>query len=109
MISISLVQLIMLGILGIAAGSVVGFAAEEALSRVLIDLMQQSDLPETGLRPVLLASTSAMVLLLGFALPSIIQLRNTPPLRVLRHDVMRPAPSRILVGGLGLAAVAALL
>lgn len=108
-ISVSLVQLILLGVLGIVMGSVVGFVAEEALSRILIDLMQQTDLPETGLRPVFLASTSAMVLLLGFALPSIIQLRNTPPLRVLRHDAMPPAPSRILVGGLALAAVAALL
>ena len=108
-ISTSLVQLILLGVLGIVAGSVIGFAAEEGLSRILIDLMQQSDLPETGLRPVVLASSSAMVLLLGFALPSIIQLRNTPPLRVLRHDAMPPAPSRILVGGLALAAVAALL
>jgi putative ABC transport system permease protein len=108
-ISVSLVQLILLGVLGIVAGSIVGFAAEEVLSRILIDLMQQSDLPETGLRPVILASTSAMVLLLGFALPSIIQLRNTPPLRVLRHDAMPPAPSRVLVGGLALAAVAALL
>ncbi len=68
-----------------------------------------SDLPEPGLRPVLLASGSAMVLLLGFALPALIQLRNTPPLRVLRHDAMPPAPSRLLVGGLALAAVAALL
>jgi putative ABC transport system permease protein len=108
-ISISLVQLVLLGALGIVTGSVVGFAAEEVLSRILIDLMQQTDLPETGLRPVILASTSAMVLLLGFALPSIIQLRNTPPLRVLRHDAMAPAPSRILVGGLALTAVAALL
>jgi len=108
-ISISLVQLVLLGILGIAAGSIVGFAVEEVLSRILIDLMQQDDLPETGLRPVFLASTSAMLLLLGFALPSIIQLRNTPPLRVLRHDAMPPAPSRILVGGLALAAVAAML
>ena len=38
-----------------------------------------------------------------------IQLRNTPPLRVLRHDEMPPAPSRLLVGGLSLASVAALL
>jgi putative ABC transport system permease protein len=108
-ISTSLVQLILLGVLGIVAGSVIGFAAEEGLSRILIDLMQQSELPKIGLRPVLLASSSAMVLLLGFALPSIIQLRNTPPLRVLRHDAMPPAPSRIFVGGLALAAVAALL
>jgi putative ABC transport system permease protein len=79
------------------------------LSRILLDLMQQTDLPETGLRPVILASSSAMILLLGFALPSLIQLRNTPPLRVLRHDAMPPAPSRIFVAGLSLAAVAALL
>ena len=108
-ISVALVQLILLGILGILAGSVVGYAAEEMLSRILIDLMQQGELPGTGLRPVILASTSAMVLLLGFALPSLIQLRNTPPLRVLRHDAMPPAPSRIFVVGLSLAAVAALL
>ena len=98
-ISSALVQLVLLGVLGIIGGSIVGYAAEEMLSRVLLDLMQQKDLPESGLRPVLLASGSAMVLLLGFALPSLIQLRNTPPLRVLRHDAMPPAPSRLLVVG----------
>jgi len=108
-ISVALIQLVMLGALGIVAGSVVGFAAQEMLSRILIDLMQQADLPGTGVRPIILASTSAMVLLLGFALPSLIQLRNTPPLRVLRHDAMPPAPSRIFVTGLALASVAALL
>jgi putative ABC transport system permease protein len=108
-ISVALIQLVMLGALGIVAGSVVGFAAQEMLSRILIDLMQQSDLPGAGLRPIVLASSSAMVLLLGFALPSLIQLRNTPPLRVLRHDAMPPAPSRIFVTGLALASVATLL
>jgi len=108
-ISVALVQLVLLGVLGVVAGSVVGFAAEEVLSRIIMDLMQQGELPASGLRPVVLAGSSAMVLLLGFALPSLIQLRNTPPLRVLRHDVMPPAPSRIFVAGLALAAVAALL
>ena len=108
-ICVALIQLTLLGILGIVAGSLVGFAAQEMLSRILIDLMQQSDLPGASMRPIVLASSSAIVLLLGFALPSLIQLRNTPPLRVLRHDAMPPAPSRILVAGLALAAVAALL
>jgi putative ABC transport system permease protein len=107
-ISVSIVQLVMLGILGVAAGSVVGYAAEEILTTVLADLIA-SDLPPVGLMPIVLASGSALVLLVGFALPSLIQLRNTPPMRVLRHDAMPPAPSRILVGGLSLAAVAALL
>ena len=107
-IAVALIQLVLLGILGVLIGSVAGFAAEEMLSRILVDFIA-SDLPDPGIRPVILASGSAMVLLVGFALPALIQLRNTPPLRVLRHDVMAPAPSRLLVAGLSLAAVAALL
>ena len=107
-ISVAIVQLVMLGVIGVFAGSIVGFAAEEILAWILADIMQ-GDLPDPGPMPVILASGSAMVLLIGFALPSLIQLRNTPPLRVLRHDAMPPAPSRILVAGLSLAAVAALL
>ena len=107
-ISAALVQLVLLGVLGVAAGSVVGFVAEGLLANILADLLQ-GDLPDAGFRPVILASGSALVLLVGFALPSLIQLRNTPPLRVLRHDAVPPAPSRLLVAGLSLAAVAALL
>jgi putative ABC transport system permease protein len=107
-ISVALLQLMMLGVLGVIAGSAVGFAAEEALSYVLADLIS-ADLPAPGPAPVILGMGSALVLLVGFALPSLIQLRNTPPLRVLRHDLMPPSPSRVFVAGLALAAVAALL
>ncbi len=106
--SVSLVQLALLGVLGVAFGSVVGFAAESFLSGVIGELLQ-GDLPSPGLRPVVLACGSALILLVGFALPSLIQLRNTPPLRVLRHDEMPPAPSRGLVVGISLAAVTLLL
>ena len=107
-ISVALVQLTLVGLIGVVVGSAFGFGAEAVLSWILADIIQ-GDLPDPGLGPVLLGSGSAMVLLLGFALPSLIQLRNTPPLRVLRHDAMPPSPSRLLVGGLSLAAVAALL
>ncbi|MBT8066799.1 MAG: FtsX-like permease family protein [Gammaproteobacteria bacterium] len=107
-IAVALVQLFLLGLLGVVIGSAVGFAAEELLSMILADLIA-ADLPKPGLRPIMLASGSALVLLLGFALPALIQLRNTPPLRVLRHDAMPPAPSRVLVIGLSLFAVGVLL
>ena len=107
-ISVALVQLLLLGILGVIAGSIVGYVAEEVLANILSELLA-GELPETGLRPVMLAAGSALVLMTGFALPSMIQLRNTPPLRVLRHDAMPPSPSRLFVGGLSLAAVGALL
>ena len=107
-IRVALVQLVLLGVLGVVVGSVAGYVAEELLASILSDLLAGT-LPDTGLRPVILASGSALVLLLGFALPAMIQLRNTPPLRVLRHDEMPPPPSRVFVVGLSLMAVAALL
>ena len=107
-IAVAVIQLMMLGVLGVLAGSLIGFGAEKALSQILADLIA-ADLPPVGPMPVILASGSALVLLIGFALPSLIQLRNTPPLRVLRHDAMPPAPSRMFVAGLSLAAVAGLL
>ena len=107
-ISAASVQLMMLGFLGVLIGSAVGFVVESALTMMLGDLFA-SDLPDPSLAPVGLASGSALILLAGFALPSLIQLRNTPPLRVLRHDAMPPPPSRIFVAGTSLIAVALLL
>jgi putative ABC transport system permease protein len=107
-ITASTLQLLALGITGIAVGTLVGFAAERVLTAMLSDLIA-NDLPPPGLGPVRLATGSALVLLAGFALPSLLQLRNTPPLRVLRHDAMPPPPSRVLIAGTSLLAVAALL
>lgn len=101
-------QLFILGIVGVVVGCASGFAVENMLTRMLADLFA-SDLPGASLAPLGLGAGSALILLIGFALPSLIQLRNTPPLRVLRHDAMPPPPSRLLVTGTALVAVAALL
>ncbi|MCB1844220.1 MAG: FtsX-like permease family protein [Halioglobus sp.] len=102
------VQLVLFGVLGVLIGSAAGFVVEWGVTGMLSDLFA-SDLPRPGLQPVLLGSGAALVLLIGFALPSLIQLRNTPPLRVLRHDAVPPAPSRLFVAGISLCAVALLL
>ena len=107
-ISAASTQLVLLGIFGIVVGSIVGFVVEQIVTNMLADIIQ-GDLPSVGFSPVLLASGSALILLIGFALPSLIQLRNTPPLRVLRHDEMPPPPSRLIVAGTSLIAVAVML
>ena len=89
-IAVSIVQLVLLGILGVAIGSVIGFTAEQILTTVLADLIA-SDLPPVGPMPVVLASGSALVLLVGFALPSLIQLRNMTRCRPRRHASSWPA------------------
>lgn len=107
-ISAASVQLVLLGILGVVIGSIIGFGVEQVVTDMLADIIQ-GDLPGVGFSPVLLACGSALILLIGFALPSLIQLRNTPPLRVLRHDEMPPQPSRLFVAGTSLIAVAVML
>ena len=107
-ITLAALQLVLVGVLGAAVGSAVGYGAEELLTLMLADMLE-GDLPPAGWGPVGLACGAALVLLAGFALPSLIQLRNTPPLKVLRHDAMPPPASRWLVAGLSLAAVALLL
>jgi len=101
-------HVVLIGMLGVIAGCAAGFAAEYVVTGMLADLFA-SDLPDPGLAPVGLGAGAALILLVGFALPSLIQLRNTPPLRVLRHDEMPPPPSRLLVAGSSLLAVALLL
>lgn len=101
-------QLVILGVLGALLGSVTGFAVEATVTGMLKDLFA-SDLPEPGFGPVWLGLGAALILLVGFSLPSLFQLRDTPPLRVLRRDAMPPAPSRLMVAGTALAAVAILL
>jgi putative ABC transport system permease protein len=102
------IQLLLVGMLGVLIGSLAGFGAEELLT-VMLAGMLEGELPAAGWAPVGVACGAATVLLAGFALPSLIQLRNTPPLKVLRHDAMPPPPSRLLVAGLSIVAVAALL
>jgi putative ABC transport system permease protein len=106
--SAATVQLVLLGILGVVIGSAVGFVVEKLVTDMLADIIQ-GDLPPVGWTPVFLACGSALILLIGFALPSLIQLRDTPPLRVLRHDEMPPPPSRLFVAGTSLIAVAVML
>jgi putative ABC transport system permease protein len=107
-VAVAMTQVFLIGLLGVAIGSFVGFVAESVLSWLVADIIE-GELPAPGMKPVLLACGSALLLLGGFALPSLLTLRHTPPLRVLRHDAVPPAPSRVLVAGLSLLAVAGLL
>ena len=45
------------------------------------------DLPEPGFQPFIVGGLRAVICLLSFALPPLLALRETPPLRVLRKDI----------------------
>ncbi len=105
---LSLLQLIMLTLMGAAVGIIFGYLSQEVLAWIARDLIAQ-DLPAPGASPVLLGLVTALFILCGFALPDLIQMGKTPVLRVLRHDV-EPPPLRYGISYLaGIVAVLALL
>ncbi|MEK6806262.1 MAG: FtsX-like permease family protein [Pseudomonadota bacterium] len=77
--------LLLLGLIGCSAGGVLGFAAQGALAHLLASLMHTT-LPPPSLLPVLAAFALGLIMLLGFALPPVLQAGRAPPLRVFQRD-----------------------
>jgi putative ABC transport system permease protein len=98
-------QLLILALAGGAIGSLLGFIAQVGLAWLMRDLIGQA-LPAPGLSPALLGMITALSVLAGFALPDLVQMSKTPPLRVLRRDL---DPPRLRYGASWLAGVAAVL
>lgn len=105
---ISVVQLAALALVAGSLGSLLGYASQALLVFVLQGLIA-SDLPAAGPRPAAAGLLTAILLLGGFALPSLMQLRKVPPARVLRHDLVPPELSNLLVYGAAMGALAAML
>jgi putative ABC transport system permease protein len=97
-LTVSLTQLVMVGLIAAVLGSVLGFGAQAWLVVALKGLLK-GDLPPPGLAPLGIGFLTAVAVLGGFALPPLLQLSRTPALRVLRRDVGPPAPLVILAFG----------
>ncbi|NNF60485.1 MAG: FtsX-like permease family protein [Gammaproteobacteria bacterium] len=100
----SLTQIILIGVAASVVGTALGYGAERALSQVLAGILR-SDLPVPSLKPVAMGFGTALILLAGFALPSVLRLSTTPPLRVLRRDLAPPPPGAFLTYGAALTAL----
>ncbi|MDN5836171.1 MAG: FtsX-like permease family protein, partial [Nitrosospira sp.] len=75
-----------LGFIASAAGCLLGFVAQEALTFWLSGLVK-AELPYPSVWPGVHGLLTGMLLLLGFALPPLLNLRSVPALRVLRRDI----------------------
>jgi len=88
-LAISVIELALLALTAVAAGSLVGYWAQSGLAWLLRDLIR-TELPRASLAPVAIALVTVSAMLIGFALPALLQLKNTPPARVLRKTVTAP-------------------
>jgi putative ABC transport system permease protein len=106
-VQIHLWHLTALGLAASAAGCVLGFLAQEVLARWL-EVLVGGELPPPTPVPVLHGLLAGAALLLGFALPPILNLRNVPTLRVLRREVGPPRRASLAGYAVGVALLAAL-
>jgi len=96
-----------LGVVASALGCALGFAVQVGLEYWLSGLLAVP-LPAPTIRPALQGFTTGIVILLGFAVPPLLQLKDVPALRVIRRDAGPPKQGAIVAYGIGFAAFAAL-
>ncbi|WP_338765955.1 FtsX-like permease family protein [Massilia sp. METH4] len=106
--AIYLIEFLLVGLVGSLIGVLVGFASHFVLLELLGRLVQ-AELPPVSIKPALQGLATGMLLLAGFALPPILQLRNVPHNRVIRREQAPPQPMALATYGLGLAAFVVLL
>ena len=102
------VEFLVVGITASVLGALLGYAAHFALLQGLAGFLKSS-LPLPSLLPAVQGLVVGVVLLLGFAAPPLLQLRQVPPLRVLRRELGELQPATLLTYGLGALAFFALL
>ncbi|HUP91224.1 MAG TPA: FtsX-like permease family protein [Solimonas sp.] len=90
-----LLNLLLLGAAGGAAGALVGVAAQEVIARLLGGLMQLQ-LPPARFAPVWIAWGLGLLMLLGFGAPPVLQARRVPPVRVFQRDAGEAGLSRLV-------------
>jgi putative ABC transport system permease protein len=88
----TVLQLVAIAVLVTVAGTVVGYLAQAGLAWLLRDLIR-ADLPPPAAASAWLGLVTSVTILLGFALPPLLQLKRVPPARVLRRN-LEPPPLR---------------
>ncbi|MFT5643079.1 MAG: putative ABC transport system permease protein [Janthinobacterium sp.] len=103
-----LIEFVLIGLVGSVLGVALGFGGHLVLLELLGNLVQ-NDLPPVSWQPALQGVATGMILLVGFALPPILQLRNVPYNRVIRREQDGPKALALVTYGVGICAFVALL
>jgi putative ABC transport system permease protein len=106
--SLYLTEFFMIGLVGSVLGVLVGFAAHFVLLAWLGKLVS-NELPPATFLPALQGVATGLLLLVGFAIAPVLQLRNVSHNRVIRREQSAPQPLTVVTYGLGTLAFIALL
>jgi putative ABC transport system permease protein len=103
-----LFEFVLIGLAGSVLGALTGFAAHFVLLEWLSKLVGAT-MPPASWLPALQAVATGLLLLVGFAIPPILQLRNVPHNHVIRREQHAPQTLTLATYALGLLSFAALL
>jgi putative ABC transport system permease protein len=106
--SMYLLEFLILGIIGSLAGVALGFFSHFVLLEWLGKLVA-NDLPAASFLPAWQGVAIGILLLVGFAMPPILQLRNVPHNQVIRREQDAPKAMTLLTYACGLGIFLALL
>jgi putative ABC transport system permease protein len=101
-------EFLVLGAAAALLGCALGYAAQGAIAAALGELLRAS-LPAPTAVPALQGFLVGVVLLLGFALPPLVQLKNVPAVRVIRRESGAPKGGTLAIYAAGAAALSGLL
>ncbi len=101
-------EFVLLGLAACAVGTLIGFVAQFFIAEILGGLLR-ADLPAVSMLPALQGFLVGLVLLLGFALPPLVQLKNVPAVRVIRRESGATSGSTVAVYAAGLLSLSGLL
>ncbi|MFO7304545.1 MAG: FtsX-like permease family protein [Gammaproteobacteria bacterium] len=107
-LAISVLELAMMALGAGIVGTLIGYGAQEGIAYLLRDLVR-GELPRPALSAGWLGVMTSLLILVGFALPPLLQLRHVPPARVLRRNLEPPPLRYATVYGTASAALIALL
>ena len=107
-LSIFIGQFVILGLFTSALGCGFGWIVQEVLFGLLRNLLPQT-VANPGMLEVVFGMVTGMTVLLGFALPPLLQLKKVSPARVLRRDLEPLPASAWLVYGLAFAIIGILI
>lgn len=88
-LSMAVIELTALALSAVLVGALIGDLAQLGLAWLLRGLIR-TELPPASLAPLPIALVTVLAMLVGFALPELLRLKSTPPIRVLRKTADAP-------------------
>ena len=101
-------EFLLVGLVASVMGLILGWLCHQVFVLLLADLVSVA-LPPPSWRPFAVGTGVGILLTMGFGLPSVLQLAQVPPLRVMRRDLGALKPLSLVAWLAGLASLTALL